>query len=87
MAFKMKNPSIAKLVKQAGSNRVSPMKNDLSNLRDTINTSLDNPYSKESESGILFSDPSLNIDWKIREDELIISEKDKQLKTLNDFQS
>ena len=48
---------------------------------------VDNPYSKESESGILFSDPSLNIDWKIREDELIISEKDKQLKTLNDFQS
>ena len=48
---------------------------------------VDNPYSKESESGILFSDPSLNIDGKIREDELIISEKDKQLKTLNDFQS
>ena len=38
----MKNPSIAKLVKQAGSNRVSPMKDDLSNLQKSINTSLGN---------------------------------------------
>ena len=40
MAFKMKNPSLARLVKQAGNNRVSPMKNDLSNLKKSINTSL-----------------------------------------------
>ena len=40
MAFKMKNPSLARLVKQAGNNRVSPMKDDLPDLRDRINTSL-----------------------------------------------
>ncbi len=41
-------------------------------------------YKPEDESGILWSDKTLNIDWKfekfgIREEELIISEKDKKL--------
>ncbi len=36
----------------------------------------DNFYYKESEAGIQFNDPSLNIDWKIPEDKQIISEKD-----------
>ena len=58
MAFKMKNPSIAKLVKQAGSNRVSPMKDDLPDLRDRINTSLGDinykarTFSKDEEGSI-----------------------------------
>jgi dTDP-4-dehydrorhamnose 3,5-epimerase len=32
----------------------------------------------ESEGGILFNDPSLGIDWKIPENEMIISERDKK---------
>jgi dTDP-4-dehydrorhamnose 3,5-epimerase len=34
-------------------------------------------YNKESEAGIIFNDPSLNIDWQFPTSELIISEKDK----------
>ncbi|MEO6220791.1 MAG: dTDP-4-dehydrorhamnose 3,5-epimerase [Ginsengibacter sp.] len=33
-------------------------------------------YNKESEGGILWNDPSLNIDWKISAGSEIISEKD-----------
>ncbi len=33
-------------------------------------------YNKESESGIMFNDPALNIDWLIPTDKAIISEKD-----------
>lgn len=34
-------------------------------------------YHKESEAGILFNDPELNIDWKLPADKAIISDKDK----------
>jgi dTDP-4-dehydrorhamnose 3,5-epimerase len=34
-------------------------------------------YHKESEGGILFSDPALNIDWKIPADKISVSDKDK----------
>lgn len=40
---------------------------------------VDNFYNKESEGGILFSDDSLNIDWGLKLEELIISEKDQIL--------
>ncbi len=33
-------------------------------------------YNKESEGGIAFNDPSLNIDWRIPADKQVISEKD-----------
>ena len=36
----------------------------------------DNFYNKESEGGIIYNDESLNINWKLNEDEFIISEKD-----------
>jgi dTDP-4-dehydrorhamnose 3,5-epimerase len=36
----------------------------------------DNYYNKSAESGIMYNDPELNIDWQIGEHELIISEKD-----------
>lgn len=39
----------------------------------------DNYYSKESEGGILFSDAAFNIDWKIKPEDAIVSEKDKTL--------
>jgi dTDP-4-dehydrorhamnose 3,5-epimerase len=37
---------------------------------------VDNYYNKESERGIMFNDPALQIDWKLPANELIISEKD-----------
>lgn len=33
-------------------------------------------YNKQSEQGILFNDPDLNIDWKVPSDKMIISDKD-----------
>ena len=39
----------------------------------------DNYYHKESESGIIYSDPILNIDWQIPKAQIIVSEKDQQL--------
>ena len=33
-------------------------------------------YNKQSESGLIFNDPSLNIDWKLSAGEMIVSEKD-----------
>ena len=39
----------------------------------------DNYYHKASESGIIYNDPTLNIDWKLPDDQLQLSEKDLQL--------
>ncbi|PCI07147.1 MAG: dTDP-4-dehydrorhamnose 3,5-epimerase [Flavobacteriaceae bacterium] len=44
----------------------------------------DNLYNKESEGGIIYNDPSLNIDWKLPKSEFIISEKDTILPTLSE---
>lgn len=40
-------------------------------------------YNRESESGLLYSDPQLGIDWKIPANKAIISDKDKLLPTFN----
>lgn len=45
----------------------------------------DNFYKKEAESGILFNDETLNIDWGLPTDELILSEKDKALPTFKGY--
>lgn len=42
-----------------------------------------NTYSPQHESGILWNDPKLNIDWKI--DNPIISEKDQRLPTMEEL--
>ena len=42
----------------------------------------DNFYNKESEGGIIYSDPALNIDWQFPTENLIISEKDTVLPNL-----
>tara|TARA_R110002050_G_scaffold43672_3_gene104464 strand:- start:343 stop:888 length:546 start_codon:yes stop_codon:yes gene_type:complete len=39
----------------------------------------DNFYNKASESGIVYNDKDLNIDWKFSKKELIISDKDLEL--------
>ena len=44
----------------------------------------DGYYNKESEAGIIYNDPELNIDWGIPVAEAIISGKDKILPLLKD---
>jgi dTDP-4-dehydrorhamnose 3,5-epimerase len=46
---------------------------------------VDNYYNSDSESGVLWSDLDLNIDWKINKNEIIVSEKDKNLPTFNEI--
>jgi dTDP-4-dehydrorhamnose 3,5-epimerase len=36
----------------------------------------DNLYNKAAEGGLMYNDPELNIDWRLPESELILSDKD-----------
>jgi len=49
----------------------------------------DHLYDKQSEGGIIYNDPDLNIDWKIPSHNVIVSSKDLVSPTLaqakNDF--
>ncbi|MEM9887575.1 MAG: dTDP-4-dehydrorhamnose 3,5-epimerase [Bacteroidota bacterium] len=40
---------------------------------------VDNYYSKESEGGLIYNDPTLNIDWEIEEAAVVLSDKDRIL--------
>jgi dTDP-4-dehydrorhamnose 3,5-epimerase len=51
----------------------------------TIHYKADNYYNKVSESGILYSDPEINIDWQIPQADITTSEKDLLLPTLKEF--
>ena len=42
----------------------------------------DNFYNKQAESGIIYNDPEIGIDWMLNEDEIILSDKDKELPNL-----
>ncbi|MCX7551320.1 dTDP-4-dehydrorhamnose 3,5-epimerase [Xanthomarina sp. F2636L] len=44
----------------------------------------DNYYNKESEGGIIYNDPLLNINWQLPEESLLVSEKDVVLPKLVD---
>ena len=37
-------------------------------------------YNKESEGGVVYNDKELDIDWMLNEEEMILVEKDKELK-------
>jgi dTDP-4-dehydrorhamnose 3,5-epimerase len=50
-----------------------------------VNYKVDNPYSVKHDSGLLCRDKTIGIDWKISDNDLIISKKDKLLKTLVDL--
>lgn len=42
----------------------------------TFNYKCDNYYAPEYDSGVLFNDTQLNIDWKIPQEEMLLSDKD-----------
>ncbi len=46
---------------------------------------IDNYYHPESEAGIRFDDPDLNIDWQYDLSKIILSEKDRNLPYLKDL--
>lgn len=56
-------------------------------LSDTVvfNYKCDNWYNKASEDGIIYNDPTLNIDWILDSSEFIVSEKDIILPTVKDL--
>ena len=43
----------------------------------------DNFYNKDAEGGLIYNDPTINIDWNFPLEQLIISEKDQILPTIN----
>ncbi|WP_288956622.1 dTDP-4-dehydrorhamnose 3,5-epimerase family protein, partial [uncultured Polaribacter sp.] len=45
----------------------------------------DNYYFPAAEDGVVFNDSDLKIDWKIVENDVILSEKDKKLPSFKDF--
>ncbi|OSY88142.1 dTDP-4-dehydrorhamnose 3,5-epimerase [Tenacibaculum holothuriorum] len=42
---------------------------------------VDNYYAPKYDSGIIWNDTTLNIDWKLKEEEVILSSKDEMLTT------
>ena len=51
----------------------------------TIHYKADNYYNNQAESGLLYNDPELNIDWQILLEDIVTSEKDLLLPTLSQF--
>lgn len=45
----------------------------------------DNFYNKESEGGLIFNDPDINVDWILTEDQFVISQKDLILPKLSEL--
>jgi dTDP-4-dehydrorhamnose 3,5-epimerase len=45
----------------------------------------DEYYDNQSESGIIFNDPDLNINWGFPSDKIVLSEKDRKLPRLKDL--
>ncbi|UOB19410.1 dTDP-4-dehydrorhamnose 3,5-epimerase [Abyssalbus ytuae] len=44
----------------------------------------DNYYHKESEGGVIYNDPQINIDWGLSDNKISVSEKDASLPKLKD---
>ena len=51
----------------------------------TIHYKANNYYNNQAESGLLYNDPELNIDWQIPLEDIVTSEKDLLLPTLSQF--
>ncbi|WP_299315613.1 dTDP-4-dehydrorhamnose 3,5-epimerase [uncultured Aquimarina sp.] len=50
-----------------------------------FNYKCDNYYHKESESGVIYNDSELKIDWKLNHNEIKLSNKDLELGTFKDL--
>ena len=42
-------------------------------------------YSREHERGLRYNDPAIGIDWKIKPDDIVLSQKDLNLPTLHEI--
>lgn len=47
----------------------------------------DNYYEKESELGLKYNDPYLDINWHLPEEDILLSDKDKELPDFNTLQT
>jgi dTDP-4-dehydrorhamnose 3,5-epimerase len=47
-----------------------------------FNYKVDNPYAPKYETGISYKDSTLGIDWILNENDIVVSEKDKNLHNL-----
>jgi len=47
----------------------------------------DNFYQPGAESGIIYNDPDLNIDWQLPKDDIVLSAKDQKLQPLKALES
>lgn len=45
----------------------------------------DNFYAPQSERGVLWNDPAINIDWQLPADQVVLSEKDAKSPTLEEY--
>ena len=45
----------------------------------------DHYYNKESECGVVYNDKELDIDWKLNKEEIVLAEKDKELKRIKNL--
>lgn len=51
----------------------------------TVQYKCDRYYNKDAESGIRFDDAELDIDWRLRREELIINQRDLNFKSFEEF--
>jgi len=51
----------------------------------TIHYKADNYYNRAAESGLLYNDPAMSIDWQIPVEDIVTSEKDLLLPNLSKF--
>lgn len=52
-----------------------------------VSYKVDNYYSPKHESGIIWNDNKLNIDWKVNPDKIIMSENDRNLLPLTEIKN
>ena len=45
----------------------------------------DNYYKPEAEDGVIYNDKDLNIDWMLKQEDIFLSKKDKELKTFKEY--
>ena len=51
----------------------------------TVIYKVSNDYSPAHDKGLLWNDPDLGIDWQVKEDEVLLSDKDRQQPRLKDM--